>query len=197
MDYRGASEKILELLDAKLPDNLFYHGYHHTLDVLRAVIALGKAEGAGADDLTLLKTAALLHDAGFIRQYEANEAEGAAFAREILPEFGYSPEQIEQIAGMILATAPGTEPETQLQKILCDADLDYLGRDDVFTIAHTLRHEREKQSGKEISLKEWYLTMLQFLKDHRYHTEAARKTREPQKQSFIAEIEGLLMAQSA
>lgn len=197
MDYRGASEKILALLDAELPENLFYHGYHHTLDVLRAVITLGKEEGATEEELTLLKTAALLHDAGFIRRYENNEAEGAAFAREILPEFGYSPEQIETVAAMILATASGAQPETPLQKILCDADLDYLGRDDVFTIAHTLRHEREKQSGREITLKEWYLTMLEFLKAHQYHTETARSSRAPKKQHFIDEIEGLLMAQSA
>ena len=93
------------------------------------------------DDLTLLLTAVLFHDSGFLKQQKEHERVGCDIAREYLPEYDYSPEQVEMICGMIMATKIPQTPHNKLEQIICDADLDYLGRDDFFTIGNKLYDE--------------------------------------------------------
>ncbi|MBL4593538.1 MAG: hypothetical protein JKX68_06965 [Flavobacteriales bacterium] len=76
--YRKAEKYIVERLKKELPDNLHYHDLRHTTDVCAAVERLALMEGIEGDDIFLLKTAALYHDAGFVHQYENNEDIGAA-----------------------------------------------------------------------------------------------------------------------
>jgi hypothetical protein len=61
--------------------------------------------------------------------------------RENLPSFGYSEADITTICGMIMATRIPQSPANLLESILCDADLDYLGRDDFKKIGQTLFEE--------------------------------------------------------
>ncbi|GAG77716.1 unnamed protein product, partial [marine sediment metagenome] len=76
---------------------LYFHNHIHTKDVLNAVKRLAELEGISERKLLLLKTAALYHDAGFLKQYENNELIGARIAEETLPRFGYTKKQIETI----------------------------------------------------------------------------------------------------
>ena len=48
-------------------------------------------------------------------------------AKEELPKFGLSEKDIELICGMIMATKIPQNPKTKLEKIIADADLEYLG----------------------------------------------------------------------
>ena len=50
-----AEKKILERLQKELPSNLYYHGYHHTLDVLQAAMVVSEAEKISYDELKLLE----------------------------------------------------------------------------------------------------------------------------------------------
>ncbi len=78
---------------------------------------------------------------GFIKKYDNNEDIGAKHAREVLPKYGFSPEQIELVSQLILATKMEYEPKTVLEKIMKDADLEYLGRDDFREISSKLMQE--------------------------------------------------------
>ena len=66
-----------------MPANLHYHDLRHTTDVCAAVERLALMEGIEGDDIFLLKTAALYHDAGFVHQYANNEDIGADLAQEV------------------------------------------------------------------------------------------------------------------
>ena len=85
-------------------------------------------ENINEKDTELIKMAAMFHDSGFIKKYDDNEVIGCKIAKEFLPEFGYSQEEIETICGMILATHTPQNPKNKLEEVLADADLDYLGR---------------------------------------------------------------------
>ena len=85
-------------------------------------------------DFFILKTAVLFHDMGYINQYENNETIGVEYARKFLPEYGYFKIQIEKISKLILVTKVPQTPKNKLEKIICDADLDYLGREDFINI---------------------------------------------------------------
>lgn len=187
IQYKKAEQFILKLLSEKLPEGLFYHGLHHTMDVCDAAEKLAFLEGIEGEDVFLLKTAALFHDAGFTKEYAANESIGVEMSKEILPQFGYSDKQVEIIEGLILATRVPQRPETHLQKIICDADLDYLGRDDFHPIADTLKQEL-MAFGKISNEKEWDQIQVKFLESHKYFTESAKKYRVPKKLIHLEEV---------
>ena len=93
------------------------------------------------EDIFVLKSAATYHDAGFVEEYDKNEPIGARLAEEILPIYGYTDQQIEQVKELIYATIIPHNPKNKLEQIICDADLDYLGSDDFFEFSDTLRRE--------------------------------------------------------
>jgi len=191
MNYTEAREFILEKLKRELPPNLYYHGIHHTHDVFESADRIAMMENITGGDLDLLRTAALFHDVGFLIKYKSNEEESAVLAREILPGFDYTHEQIERICRMILSTKIPQAPEDILDQILCDADLDYLGRDDFFTTALKLKREWYDH-GMKTTLKEWYLQEYDFLMQHRFFTNSAKALRLEKKKKHLSEIKELL-----
>ena len=70
---------------------------------------------------------------------------------------------------------------------MCDADLDYLGRDDFHEIATRLREEL-KEHGKIDSDKQWDEIQVKFLNMHKYFTKTAIKTRKKKKQQNLKEV---------
>ncbi len=192
MDYRAAKQFIISKLRAELSDQLYYHGLHHMLDVLRTASQLCMSEGVQGHDRTLVKTAALFHDAGFVKNKHAgHEIEGCKLAQNILPDFGYLPEDIEVICGMIMATKIPQSPHNLLEAIICDADLDYLGRDDFYSIGDTLFEEMQTYHliGDE---RAWNRLQVSFLSAHSFHTRTNRQLREPVKQQHLAQLKGLV-----
>ncbi|WP_439558576.1 HD domain-containing protein [Dyadobacter sp.] len=177
MNIEAARAYIFEELRTRLDSNLFYHGLHHTKDVVTAAMELAALEEiTDENDMILLETAALYHDSGFMNVYRGHEEEGCRIVREILPGYQYSDEQIEAICGMIMATKIPQMPQNKLQMILADADLDYLGRDDFETISATLFEElkaRELVSDPE----QWNATQVAFLENHFYWIKSQQERR--------------------
>lgn len=187
-DFEAASNYIVSRMRRQLSDDYYYHNLPHTLDVLQATEWLAQCEGVKDEEsLILLRTAALFHDSGFLEQYNDNEPVGARIAGEMLPDFGYSPEQIATIQRIILATALKATPTDLLESIVKDADLDYLGRSDYKLLSLRLKQEWEHQDMHK-TMPEWYALQVNFLTNHRYYTATAQREREPVKQKHLEEI---------
>ena len=189
MNCAGAETFIRHYLETGLVPTLTYHGLHHTLDVVQAAADLAEAEGiTDPESLILLRTAAFYHDAGFVTTYTDHEAAGCVLTWQTLPDFGYSPAQIETICGLIGATRIPQEPHTHLEQILADADLDYLGRPDFTPIAQTLFTELQAHQHFPNDVLAWNRVQLNFLEHHRYWTRTAIIYREAPKQAHIAHL---------
>ena len=191
MDFEAVKQYVLERLKNELNRDLTYHSVEHTIDVMESAERLAKLEGMKNGEISLLKTAALMHDMGFLKVYDGHEEVSIAFAGELLPQFGYSGKEIDIIQNLIRATRIPQKPLTHLEEILADSDLDYIGRDDLFLIGQRLHYEWLKY-GKVSSLREWHEKQLAFLKKHHFFTPSAKKLRENKKQQNIKEIEFLL-----
>ncbi|UKN00540.1 hypothetical protein K6119_12435 [Paracrocinitomix mangrovi] len=187
INYMKAERHIMRILESQLSPKLLYHSINHTIDVTKAVERLAIMEGITDEDLFLLKSAATYHDAGFIEKYEHNEAVGMRLAREILPKYGYTDDQINIIDALIKSTEIPQSPTNLLEQIMCDADLDYLGRDDFHEIADLLRREL-REHGKLNSDREWDKIQIKFLEAHTYFTKSAIKLRRAKKLKHIEEI---------
>ncbi|MEZ5149013.1 MAG: HD domain-containing protein [Bacteroidales bacterium] len=191
MDFESLKTYILDRLKSELNEDLMYHSPGHTKDVIKAVERYAELEGVNGHDKMLLKTAALFHDIGFTRVYKGHEDESIKIAREVLPGYGYSEKDIQAITGMINATKLPQNPTNHLEEIMADADLDYIGRDDLFMIGQKLQFEWKKV-GIISSIREWHEKQLAFLKNHQYFTASARQLREEKKQENIRELEELI-----
>ncbi len=187
VQYESLKTHILSMLQQQLPDNLYYHGTHHTESVLEAVRLIGRKEGISEEDQLLLDTAALLHDCGYLYTYHHNEELAVKMARKILPDFGYTPSQIKTVGSIIRTTKLRSIPRTRLQKIMNDADYDYLGRKDYPEIAETLYREMQGQ-GETMSRAEWITVQITFLEKHRYYTDFAIKTRQAGKETHLRRL---------
>ena len=192
MDTHRAETLLLEQLRRSLSPSLYYHGLHHTLDVVQAALDIARQEGiTDEESLALLKTAALYHDSGFMITYQGHEEAGCKLAGETLPGFGYTDQQIEMICSLIRATKVPQQPQTHLERILCDADLDYLGRDDFDPIAHTLYKEL-KARDTVADEATWNQMQVRFLENHTYWTPTNVARREPGKQVNLARLRALI-----
>lgn len=191
MNYAGAKAFILDKLERELSDKLYYHGIHHTLDVLNIVDELCDLEEVDGEALVLLRTAALFHDSGFTIASQEHERLGCEIAQGALPYYGYSAQQIEQICGMIMATKIPQSPKTHLEEIMCDADLDYLGRDDFYSIGQSLFKELSA-FGILSDEKKWNGIQVKFLEGHHFHTQTNIQRRNPIKQSYLQELKDLV-----
>ena len=191
IQFTDIQEIILDKLEKELPDYLYYHNIKHTIDVVTEVELIGWGEGCTDEEILLLKTAALFHDAGHTVAYENHEFHGTQLAREMLPAYNYTPEQIERICEIIMATKLPPRPANLLESIICDSDLDYLGRSDFIPVSNTL-YEELKAQNKIGSLNDWNKLQVKFISGHQYFTKTARRLREVNKQQQIERIQGLI-----
>lgn len=161
----------------ELDPNLHYHGRHHTFeDVLPAAERLCKEEGLNVQDSLIVRTAALFHDTGFLDQYDRNEACGAHRAKTYLPQFGYTPENIDKITECIMATEMPQRPgDNRLAQLVCDADLGHLGSEKFFLRSESLRLELVAVKGLDLAPHKWAKSNVRFLMEHEYFTDSAKK----------------------
>lgn len=184
MKFGEAKKFILGRLKNELPKHLSYHSVEHVKDVFSSSKLIAEKEGVKGEDLKLLLTAALFHDSGFLRGQKDHEKKSCLIAKKHLPEYEYTPEQIKKICGMIMATKVPQEPKSHLEEILCDADLDYLGRDDFFNIGDKLFAELSMY-GILNTEDEWNKLQVRFLESHHFFTKTAIKLRQKKKDKHL------------
>lgn len=186
--------EILSNLDKNLSTELYYHNVHHTIDVELQAERIALNENIiSEEDLYLLRIACLYHDSGFLFAYTDHEDAGCNLATTNLKEFDLTDAQIDIVCGLIQATKIPQTPLTKLEEIICDADLDYLGREDFFEISCSLFLELK---AKQIvaSENDWNQVQVKFLKKHHYFTSTTKKLREKQKQIYLEMIEATVLA---
>jgi uncharacterized protein len=190
-NYKEIEDFVIGKLKRELPKDLYYHGVHHTLDVLKSAQIIGKEEGISEEEMLLLKVAVLYHDAGFIKVYKNHEEVACELVSEELPGFGFNDKEIGIISGMIRATKIPQEPHTQLERIIADADLEYLGTADFEKIGRTLYEEIKIFLDVE-SERQWNIIQRNFLKSHQYFTAFCKKNREAEKLKHLKVIEKIV-----
>lgn len=191
MQFEEAKAYILARQQKELPRYLTYHSTGHVLDVSAAANAIAQQEGIPEPDRMILHTAALFHDSGFMLSLTEHEKISCDIAKATLPEYGYTNDQIDAICGMIMATRIPQQPANLLEQILCDADLDYLGRDDFFTIGNTLYAELISL-GIVNNEEQWNKLQIDFLEKHHYFTTTAVNARAAKKAENLACIKAKL-----
>ena len=184
-------EKILSKIENELPESFSFHNLMHTVNVSTQVDLIGRAEGISDEEMIFVQTAALFHDSGFLDGPENYKQTSCFYAKDILPKYGYSNEQIKIVCELIMSTQMPVSPDNKLEKILCDANFAYLGRVDFIDIM--------KNQAKEMiycnivsSEKEWFKKQIGFVKDHEFYTATARVLRDVSKEEQGKKLEEII-----
>jgi uncharacterized membrane-anchored protein YitT (DUF2179 family) len=148
---------------------------------------LAHQEKVSEHEMDLLLTAALFHDSGFLETYEGHEEVSCHIAKRILPLFGYEKGDIDQICSLILSTRMPQQPSSLLERILCDADLSYLGTDNYIPVADHLYHELQ-YVGLLKNKNDWIKQQVEFLESHHYFTETADRTLSAKQKQNLTEL---------
>ena len=157
------------------------------INVLNATNEHIRRLGLNKKDAHLVRVAALLHDIGILWTYNNHEEKGVDYIRKNIGKFGYSPKEIEIICNIVLATELPQNPKTLLEQIVCDSDLDYLGRDTFYEIGETLFEEFMLFNIVK-DRREWNLLQIRFLERHQYHTAFAKRVLEPKMNKRLIEL---------
>ena len=177
---------ILEELKGKLASYLSYHSYEHIIDVANVCDKYIRLYRIDDDMAKLIRIAAISHDFGYTVSPIGHEERSITLIEPILRPV-LTKEEIILVNGMIRATNVPQEPKTFYDKILADADLDYLGRSDYNQISKNL-HQEFLHFGVVKTEREWLDLQINFLEGHEYHTLYAKWNRRKLKLRKLKEL---------
>lgn len=169
-----AASYILHLFEEKLPRNYSFHNPQHTIDVVRQAHEIAESYTLSQSDMEILLIAAWFHDSGYTEMYEGHEEISMMLADTYLRTKNFPESRIQEVCNCIRATSMPQNPQTLVEKILCDADIANIGSDTFFEMSARLRKEHEIVKGKVYTDSEWYNVKYRICTLHRFHTEYAQ-----------------------
>ncbi len=185
--------QILRMLRTGLDPRLTYHSPAHTEDVLRQVERIADDENITESRLLLLmRIAALFHDTGFLRTYKGHEKVSCLILYETIDPCQFKEDEIKIMNGMIMATKIPQQPRSLPEMIICDADLDYLGRNDFNNISNTLKNEFFAYQVIK-NEEEWDQLQVNFFESHNYFTASSVRDRCPKKLQHLEKLKQKLL----
>jgi predicted metal-dependent HD superfamily phosphohydrolase len=191
-----SEDLVSNLLKDKLSNLYSYHNFSHTLNVVGAVNKLCIKENVEVEGKEKLLVAAWFHDTGYINGVENHENESVKIAAGFLKEKGQSDEFIEEVSKLILATSKFYVPQTQLEKIIKDADFVHITSLEYTSTCELLRFELKNTMNLSFDNLEWAKENLNFLMNkHQFYTDYALKKWQPLKEKNIAQVQKKLNKQ--
>lgn len=173
---------VRDLIENNAPQEILFHDFGHTANVVKYAEIIGNETNLSNDEMILLKLSALFHDTGYIYSTEKHEEESVKIATDYLHEKGIEENDIDQIAGCILATKLPQSPRTLLEKVLCDADFMHFSEDDYSEQSEMLRIEINNFEKGKLSKKLFDIESLKIFNKHSYHTEYGQTILQPKKE---------------
>jgi uncharacterized protein len=185
--YKNIYGSIFKRLEDNLDENLTYHNLEHTHLVLGRAREIAEIEGVSEREFILIEIAAVYHDSGFLVSRQEHEKRGCELARVELIDEDFTQDEIESICGMIMATRIPQTPTNQMERVLVDADLYYLGTEDYDKYSNFLYAEL-KFFNQALSDEDWKQIQIKFLETHQYTTDFAKDHLEPAKKLHLERI---------
>lgn len=185
----SAEKFVFDLFKNELDHTFIYHNYTHTERVLRSVREIIENTDISEKDSEILQLAALLHDTGYTKTKDGHEEESVKIATRFLTDNNADAETIKAVNTCILATKFKDSPNTELGKIIRDADASHFGKKYFDEASEFLRKELEIQGVASYSPNEWLNENIKVLtKKHEFYTDYALKNWQPRKEKNLSKL---------
>ncbi len=166
-----------------------FHDLQHTISVVEAAHKIGKSMDLNEASLEILQIAAWFHDMGYDQGREGHEERGCEYVANFLRPFNYPADKLEKIQNCIRATHLNHPAKTELEKIICDADLSHLGRRNYWDRCDLIRQEIATTRDTVMTDEEWVSFELGFMQAHSFNTPIAQELYGNRKIKHIQKLE--------
>jgi len=184
----AAEKYVIAFLAGNLDSKFVYHNIEHTREVVKGARLIADESTISKHEKNIILVAAWFHDTGYTQLIDQHEDVGAVIAEEFLKEYGVDQDDIDIVKSCIIATHYPQHPLTEPEMILCDADLFHLSGKDFMKTGNLLREEWASSREKFYTDSEWIDLNIQFLADHRYHTQFCKQNRENKKNKNLQKL---------
>ncbi|WEK71338.1 MAG: HD domain-containing protein [Candidatus Chryseobacterium colombiense] len=168
---QAVREYVIHFLTERLSAQLTFHNIEHTYEVVSAVLQISEKSVLSVEDRCALQVSAWFHDCGYAFCYKGHEEESKRIAQNFLGNLGCETDFIQKVLRCIGATQYPQNPSSEIEKIICDADMFHLTRTDYAKYEKALRLEFSTYLGLIFTDEEWQMENNDFLKNHQYFTE--------------------------
>lgn len=191
---RLVSEYVEEQFTKNLSEDITYHNLEHTREVVSTATFLGEKSKISESEMEMLLIAAWFHDLGIAFQYENHENKSVEICRKFLIDHNYPQNKVDVISKIIKSTKIPHQPKNLLEKIMCDADVSYTGKETFKSRSKYLRKEWENILGKKISDDEWLTTNINFLENIKFHTTIAKLFYDEKRVKHLYQLQKLILS---
>jgi class 3 adenylate cyclase/ligand-binding sensor domain-containing protein len=182
---------IFNRLENELPSDLTFHTLQLAKEICRTTEFLADSENLSEQETLILRTASAFLFTGFIKDYKNNTIHRCSLAKEILPGFKYSQEQISEVCSLLSVSPEDLKPSNRMEMILFDAYFEFFGKPELVEMAYSLFKE-QKTFEVTTSKKAWLTAFISLLENHEFFTPSASKRRRMAKADQIARMRALL-----
>jgi predicted metal-dependent HD superfamily phosphohydrolase len=178
----AARNYVTDIFSHRVKPEFVFHNIEHTEDVVEACSYMADYYKMSEDDRFVLMLSAWFHDTGYSKGEAAgHEEESVKIASQFLHQHAIEPMLIQRVSSAIQATRMPQSPISQVEKVLCDADLYHLATEDFKPRNQLLKQEQESLLEHKISKKDWRKNNVNFLESHKYFTDYGQEYLEPKK----------------
>ena len=184
---------IQELFTRRTPSFLKYHNLAHTEKVVERTIEISKASPVPLHDRDFYSviTAAWFHDTGHLfNELKDHEQASADLMAAYLKSFQIEDSIINEAAGCIMATRVPSNPKTDLEQIICDADTYHFGTKEFLETDSMVYAELEERL--KIHIENKTRESINLLESHQFYTAYCRDLLDKGKKENIAKLRRLL-----
>jgi predicted metal-dependent HD superfamily phosphohydrolase len=160
-----------ELFKRRTFPYLKYHNLTHTEKVVERSIEISKSYPIPLNEreFLCLMTAAWFHDTGHLfNELKQHEQAGVDLMASFLKSFLIEDSIIDEIGRCIMATKLPSNPQTELERILCDADTYHFGTKEFLETDPKIYAELEERLNIHIDNKAQ--KTISLLESHNYYT---------------------------
>ncbi len=155
--------------DAEEPEREF-HNIDHTRTVVSRTNEIAGHYQLSDREMFILFVAAWFHDIGYLFAEPANhEEKSVEIMRTFMSEHALPEEDVEAIAGCIMATKAPRNPMTLLQEIICDADTYHFGTNE-FAQTNKNIYKEFSRTNESLNKKDFLVQSAEMLASHRFFT---------------------------
>ncbi|MCB0462528.1 MAG: DUF5706 domain-containing protein [Flavobacteriaceae bacterium] len=184
-----AEKFVFDLFKENLDQTFLYHNFTHTERVLRSLREIIDNSKVSKSDAEVLELAVLFHDTGYTKTRDGHEEESVKIATAFLNDNDVDNKTIEAVSKCIMATKFKDSPNSDLGKIIRDADSSHFGKKYFNEASEFLRKELEIQGIKNYSPREWLDENIKVLsKKHEFYTDFALKNWQPRKEKNLSKL---------
>ncbi|RYY45468.1 MAG: HD domain-containing protein [Chitinophagaceae bacterium] len=186
---KTTEDYVTSMFDEYTGKCLLFHNLDHTKQVVKRTNEIAAHYELSSRDSIILFISAWFHDTGYLFvSPHLHEEKSVEIMKEFAAKIQLNSQEIDEIAGCIMATKGPRNPSTLLQKIMCDADTYHLGTKDFKKHNKKIKEEFSCTAGPAFNEAGFEEHTLAFFNEHEFFTDYCRGLLNEQKKKNMKKL---------